>query len=227
MGSWFTALWPARPLLLRVRLDGQGVPRLDLVAGPLGHCSVGITVVPTGAGTLVTVDCRVLAAQAALTPLLRRRVLAAAQLLLTTAALAAQEQVVVVAGAIIENGMLLAARRAGPPELAGKWELPGGKVEPGETDRDALARELAEELGIVVTVAEQVGAEVDLGGKIVLRCYRADLSAGRPVPSVHDQLRWVDADGLDGLEWLEADRSLLAELRRTVVARRPDRPGDP
>ena len=125
----------------------------------------------TGAGTLVTVDCRLAASPAVLTPLLRRRVLPHGQLLLG----------IVTAGrrgrsrwwspaSIVEDGRVLAARRTGPPELAGQWELPGGKVDPGETEADALARELAEELGIEVAVGERVGADVDLGDNQVLRC---------------------------------------------------------
>jgi len=57
---------------------------------------------------------------------------------------------IVVAGALIVDGALLVAQRRHPPELAGRWELPGGKVDDGETDAAALARELAEELGITV-----------------------------------------------------------------------------
>jgi 8-oxo-dGTP diphosphatase len=59
---------------------------------------------------------------------------------------------IVVAGAIICESRVLVAQRLRPPELAGRWELPGGKVAAGETESDALARELAEELGVEVAV---------------------------------------------------------------------------
>ena len=57
------------------------------------------------------------------------------------------------------------AQRERPPELAGLWELPGGKVAPGESDADALARELREELGIEVTVGERLGHDVALSDR--------------------------------------------------------------
>ena len=76
---------------------------------------------------------------------------------------------IVVAGALIEGGALLVAQRARPPELAGRWELPGGKVAPGESDADALARELREELGIDVAVGPRLGADVALSPSTTLR----------------------------------------------------------
>src|SRR5262245_31707795 len=74
----------------------------------------------------------------------------------------AMQNQVVVAGALIVGDTLLVAQRARPAELAGRWELPGGKVGPGETDAAALARELAEELGIEVSVGRRVGRDVAL-----------------------------------------------------------------
>ncbi len=71
---------------------------------------------------------------------------------------------IVVAGALIFEGRLLVAQRARPPELAGLWELPGGKVAPGETDAAALERELEEELGIEVAVGARLGDDVRLAG---------------------------------------------------------------
>ncbi len=64
---------------------------------------------------------------------------------------------VVVGAAIVRDGRLLAARRTEPPGLAGGWELPGGKVEPGETDREALLREIREELGVDVVLHDGSG----------------------------------------------------------------------
>ena len=70
---------------------------------------------------------------------------------------------VIVAAVIITDGRVLACERSAPPEVAGRWEFPGGKVEPGETDPQALARECAEELGVRVEVGDRVGPDVPLG----------------------------------------------------------------
>ena len=75
---------------------------------------------------------------------------------------------VVVAGALISGSALLVAQRQRPPELAGLWELPGGKVGAGESEADALARELTEELGIAVTVGDRIGEDVPIGEALVL-----------------------------------------------------------
>lgn len=205
-----TRVLPERPLILRVTTTL--IPTLELVAGPLRECRISLTTAPTGAGTLVTIDSRIEAAPALLTPLLRLRVLRAEQILLGILTLAAREPVVVVAAAIVADGAVLAARRTAPPELAGRWELPGGKVEPGETDAAALTRELAEELGVVVTVGERVGGDVDLGDNVVLRCYRAEIITGDPSPSEHDAISWVRAEDLGEVDWLAADRRLVDDL---------------
>lgn len=113
---------------------------------------------------------------------------------------------VVVAGAVIDGGRLLAARRTAPPEFAGRWELPGGKVEPGESSQDALVRELREELGIEVEVHERLPGEWHLKTDLVLHAWNARLLKGEAVPlQDHDELRWLTPDRAFEVDWLEQD----------------------
>ncbi|OBK58448.1 DNA mismatch repair protein MutT [Mycobacterium colombiense] len=126
---------------------------------------------------------------------------------------------IVVAGAVICDAKVLVAQRARPPELAGLWELPGGKVAPGETERDALARELAEELGLAVgdvVVGERLGADVAVDGRFTLRAYRVRLLRGEPDARDHRALRWITAAELHDLDWVPADRGWLADLTRAL-----------
>jgi 8-oxo-dGTP diphosphatase len=126
---------------------------------------------------------------------------------------------IVVAGAVISGATLLVAQRVRPPELAGRWELPGGKVAPGERERDALARELAEELGLQVddfTVGDRLGSDVALNDTTTLRAYQVRLVRGEPQPHDHQALRWVTMAELGDVDWVPADRAWLSELAKAL-----------
>ena len=122
---------------------------------------------------------------------------------------------IVVAGAIIAESKVLIAQRLRPPELAGRWELPGGKVAAGETDADALARELAEELGIDIAIGPPLG-DVALNATTTLRAYAARLIRGQPHPHDHAALHWVSAAELGDVDWVPADRAFVPALRRLL-----------
>jgi 8-oxo-dGTP diphosphatase len=128
---------------------------------------------------------------------------------------AAQSPRVIVAAIIITEGRVLACERSSPPEVAGRWEFPGGKVEPGETDQEALARECDEELGVRVEVGERVGPDVPLAhGRAVLRVFRVSLlDGGVPQALEHSAMRWLAPDELNSVPWLPADRPIVRELR--------------
>jgi 8-oxo-dGTP diphosphatase len=128
---------------------------------------------------------------------------------------AAQSPRVIVAAVIIVDGRVLACERSAPPEVAGRWEFPGGKVEPGETDQEALARECDEELGVRVEVGERVGPDVSLAhGRAVLRVFRVSLlDGGEPQALEHSAMRWLAPDDLNSVPWLPADRPIVRELR--------------
>jgi 8-oxo-dGTP diphosphatase len=128
---------------------------------------------------------------------------------------------VVVAAALIDPGpppRVLAAQRAHPPALAGRWELPGGKVDDGETELQALVRECHEELGVDIAPGARLGNDVAaVGGELVLRVWEARIVTGTPVAREHRALRWLRADELDDVDWLEADRPVVAELSRRLA----------
>lgn len=120
---------------------------------------------------------------------------------------------VVVGAAIVRAGRLLAQQRAYPAADAGRWELPGGRVEPGEDDAAAVVRECAEELGVRVVAGAPVGPDVAIGRHRVLRVYSAELVTGEPRPHDHLALRWLSAGQLGGVAWLPADRVLVPAMR--------------
>jgi len=130
----------------------------------------------------------------------------------------------VVGVALIRVGRVLAARRSGPPALAGLWEFPGGKVEPGEEPRTTAVREISEELCCTIEVTGWVDADggdiVDAGSElvpgIVLSIATARLVDGDPVPTEHDAVRWLRADQLEEVSWAAADLPFLDPVRQLL-----------
>lgn len=120
----------------------------------------------------------------------------------------------IVAAAIIRDGALLAARRDSGP-YAGLWEFPGGKVEPGEDDHAALARELLEELGVTGTIGARVGGDWALDHGHTMRVYLVTLD-GQAEPACldgHDALRWLRSADTGSLSWIPADLPIVAAVR--------------
>lgn len=123
------------------------------------------------------------------------------------------------------HGRVLATRRSYPPRARGRWELPGGKVEPGETAAEAAVREVREELGCDVRVTGRLAGEQPVGDRLTLRVLLAELVGGEPTPAEHqhDALRWLGPEELDAVDWLEPDRPFLDQLRDVLLdVRRPD-----
>ena len=127
--------------------------------------------------------------------------------------------VLVMGAAIVRDGRVLAARRALPAHLAGGWELPGGKVEPGEVPEQAVVREVAEELGCSIEVTGQLAGEADIREGYTLRVAVARLLHGEPIPreDEHDAVRWLGPGELDAVRWLAPDRPFVEELREILL----------
>jgi 8-oxo-dGTP diphosphatase len=128
----------------------------------------------------------------------------------------------VVVGAALLRGVpphveVLAAQRGYPSHLAGMWEFPGGKVEPGEDETGALRRECREELGVEIDVGERIGPDVAVvGGGAILRVWTAHVSSGVPAPTEHSALRWLSKDELYDVAWLAPDVPIVDALAKLL-----------
>jgi mutator protein MutT len=121
---------------------------------------------------------------------------------------------VVVAAAVIERGgQFLITRRQPGVHLAGHWEFPGGKCEPGETLPECLARELREELAVDAAIGAEIFAITHEypERRVELHFLRCDLH-GIPAPQIGQEMRWVGRSELASLEWPPADEALVRTL---------------
>jgi 8-oxo-dGTP diphosphatase len=128
----------------------------------------------------------------------------------------ADDVLLVVAAALIEEDRVLVQQRPQGKSLAGLWEFPGGKLEPGELPVDALVRELREELGIEVAnaaLAPLTFVSEPLGGRtLILLLYHCRAWQGTPRPLHASALRWATLEGLRQLAMPPADVPLIAAL---------------
>ena len=123
------------------------------------------------------------------------------------------DRIDVVAAVIKKDGRIFATQRGYGAQKDG-WEFPGGKVEKGEDPRDALVREIREELEVEILPLEEIcTVEHDYPNiSIRLICFWAELVEGSPVLLEHEAAKWLEPDEIDSLEWLPADRKILPYL---------------
>ena len=120
----------------------------------------------------------------------------------------------VTAAVIEEKGRILIARRKPGRHMAGKWEFPGGKIEPGETPEESLARELMEELAIRARIAELLCSthfEAD-GVSFELLVYRAERLEGEPMLIEHQEICWARPEDLALFDLADSDRKVARRL---------------
>ncbi len=120
----------------------------------------------------------------------------------------------VTAAIIEEGGRVLIARRKKGDRCEGRWEFPGGKVEPGETPEESLKRELREEMGIDVTVGEQLCVCPFRAGESLMELlvYRTRIVNGKIVCNDHDEVRWVEPGELGRYDLTDPDRRVVASV---------------
>jgi len=121
----------------------------------------------------------------------------------------------VVAALILKDDQILACQRTRHQPMPLKWEFPGGKIEEGEQPRDALRRELEEELGIEAIIGNEVARihhEYPSGGAVELRFFEVHNYQGEVENRIFREIRWVERSELPGLDFLEADRQLVKDL---------------
>jgi 8-oxo-dGTP diphosphatase len=121
----------------------------------------------------------------------------------------------VVAALILKNGKVLVCQRTRHQSMPLKWEFPGGKIEDGEQPRDALRRELEEELGIEARIGEEVARirhDYKNGGAVELRFYVVNEYTGELENRIFKDVHWAKRSELPKYDFLEADRELVKDL---------------
>ncbi len=127
-------------------------------------------------------------------------------------------KIVKVVAAVIRHGNKIFATQRGYGEFKDGWEFPGGKVEPGETEQEALVREIREELDTVIEVGEQITRiEYDYPTfHLSMNCFWAEVVSGDLVLKEHEAARWLSKEELYSVEWLPADLELIGMIEKDL-----------
>jgi 8-oxo-dGTP diphosphatase len=125
----------------------------------------------------------------------------------------------VTAALIQKKGRILLALRRPGKHMGAKWELPGGKVDPGEEPEQTLGRELKEEFGIDVEVGQYLGSTRFQSNHVDLEIlfYRVRQTGGSMVLREHEAIRWVEPQQVEAYDLVDSDRKLLREFRNRLT----------
>ena len=118
---------------------------------------------------------------------------------------------------IIHNNRIFATQR-GYGDFKDGWEFPGGKIEPGETPQQALAREIKEELDTEIEVGDYLETvEYDYPTfHLSMDCFFCTIKSGELVLKEHEAAKWLTAETLDSVDWLPSDWGLIEKIKRTM-----------
>ena len=120
-----------------------------------------------------------------------------------------------VAAAVIRKDNMIFATERGYGEFKDMWEFPGGKIENGESGREALMREIKEELDTTVDVGEYIDTiEYDYPSfHLSMECYWCTVREGKLTLLEHENAQWLDRDSLLSVEWLPADLEIIEKVK--------------
>ena len=124
-----------------------------------------------------------------------------------------------VVAAIIRDGNMIFATQRGYGEYKDGWEFPGGKIEPGETPQQALAREIKEELDSEIAVGDYLTTiKYDYPAfHLSMQCFWCTIVEGTPVLKEHEAARWLDVENLGSVAWLPADLTIIELIKEIMT----------